>query len=146
MAGVNLHSIVRGAVNALHPDMRATLYRSTGQSVRPGGLVKSAYGEGVQVKVQVQSEGATVLYHADRVGMEEITRKMYLFCAPGLDLRVAGILRPLSRGGDMIKISPEEQWFSGTWWLVDGVVEDFSASGWSSVRATLQVNPPDLGE
>ncbi|MDL2315507.1 hypothetical protein LJC59_00290 [Desulfovibrio sp. OttesenSCG-928-A18] len=88
--------------------------------------------------VQIQSEGATALYHADRVGMEEITRKLYLFSASGLRERVAGIVRPMSRGGDMLQLE------DGTWWLVDAVIEDFTRSGWASVRATLQVRAADF--
>lgn len=138
MTGINLHNTVRQAVNALHPDIDATLYRSTGQVVDKGGSVKSVYAEGVSVKVQMQSEGPTTLDHTDRVGMEEVSRKLYLFSNPALDERVAGIVRPLSRNGDMLGLD------DGTWWLVDNIIEDFTRSGWASVRASLQVIPPDF--
>ena len=144
IAGVNLHGMVRGAINHLHPDTEVTLYRTTGQAVIVGGQPKSIYAEGLPLKAQAQSEGATALFHADKIGQEEITRKFYLFAAPELDLRIAGIIRPLSRGGDMLQIAPGENWFAGTWWLVDATIEDFTRSGWASVRATLQINPPDF--
>lgn len=144
MSGINLRCVVRGAVNTLHPDIKATLYQATGQTVVTGGQPKSVYAPGRPVAVQVQSEGPTVLYHSDRVGAEEMSRKFYLFSAPQLDARVAGIIRPLSRGGDIFQIDPNEKWFVGTWWLVDSIIEDFTQAGWMSVRATLQVNPPDF--
>lgn len=136
--GINLHAIVRPVINALHPEVKATLYQSTGQSTGAGGGVKGIYAPGIAITAQMQSEGPTALYHADRVGMEEVGRKFYLFSTPELDKRIAGIARPLSRGGDVFQL--EDQ----TWWLVDAILEDFTRSGWASVRATLQVNPPDF--
>ena len=138
MTGVNLHGIVRGAIAALHPEVLLTLYQSTGQVTAPGGVVKSVYARGVAVAAQMQSEGPTTLFHADRVGQEEVSRKFYLFSNPELDRRVAGIVRPLSRTGDMLELE------DNTWWLVDGVIEDFTRSGWACVRATMQVKPPDF--
>lgn len=144
MSGVNLHGIVRGPINMLHPDTSVVLYRSTGQVVVTGGQVKSIYAPGEPIKAQMQSEGASVLYHSDRVGMEEVSRKFYLFSDADMQSRVAGIVRPLTRNGDMFQVSPDETWYAGTWWLVQGIIEDFTRSGWANVRATLQVNPPDF--
>lgn len=142
--GINLHSIVRGAINHLHPDVSVILYRTTGQVVSTGGQPKSIYAEGAPIKAQMQSEGTTALFHADKIGQEEIMRKFYLFASPDMDLRVGGIIRPLSRGGDMFQIDAGENWFAGTWWLVEATIEDFTRSGWACVRATLQVNAPDF--
>ncbi|MDR0339548.1 MAG: hypothetical protein LBH65_04655 [Desulfovibrio sp.] len=138
IGGINLHAIVRPAINALHPDIKATLYQSIRQATCPDGGVKSIYAPGVSITAQMQSEGPGALYHADRVGMEEVGRKFYLFSTPELEKRVAGIVRPLSRGGDVFQLDDQ------TWWLVDAVLEDFTRSGWASVRATLQVKPPDF--
>ena len=148
--GLNLHALVRPVINALHPEVTATLYRSMGQKTGADGMIRSAYAPGVTVNAQMQSEGASALYHTDHVGMEEVVRKFYLFSPPELDLRVAGIVRPLSRGGDVFEL--EAPLGAGptltTWWLVDAVLEDFTRTGggrqpgWVSVRATLQVTPP----
>ena len=140
---INLHGMVRGAINSLHPEAGATLYQSVGQAADAGGQAKSVYAPGVAVAVQMQSESPTALFHADRVGMEEVSRKFYLFSAQEPERRVAGIFRPLSRGGDMFQLDdgPPGQ---GTWWLVDAVIEDFTRSGWVCVRATMQVRPPDF--
>jgi hypothetical protein len=135
---MNLHGIVRGAINALHPDIAATLYRSTGKVTTADGSVKSVYAPGVSVSAQKQSAGPETLFHRDMVSDTEITDKFYLFADPDPAKRVAGIYRPLSRGGDMLQLEDE------TWWLVNEVLEDFSLSGWVSVLATLQVIPPDF--
>lgn len=139
MTGINLHGVVRGAIETLHPSVAATLYRNTGQRTDASGRIRAAYAEGESVAVQMRSEGATSLFHTDKVGQEEVTRKLYLCSASGPRTRVAGIVRPLSRGGDMLQMA------DGTWWLVEGTLEDFSRSGWVCVRATLQVRGPDFG-
>ena len=138
MNSLNLHGIVRSAINAVHPSIPATLYQSTGQINDASGMVRPTYAPGETVSIQVQSEGPSVLEHTDRVGMEEVSRKFYLFSAPDMDKRVAGIVRELSRNGDMIHME------DGTWWLITAIVEDFTRSGWASVRGTLQVSPPDF--
>lgn len=141
---VNLDAVVRGAITALHPDITATLYQVTGQVVVAGGQPKSIYAPGRTIRAQMQSEGTTALSHADRVGWEETNRKFYLLSPPELGKRVAGIIRPLARGGDMFQISESCPWFTGTWWLVDATIEDFTLSGWANVRATMQVRGPDF--
>jgi hypothetical protein len=133
---LNLHSLVRGAISSVHPEVKATLYRASGQNIGPGGKVMPDYAPGEAITAQVQSEGPSVLAQVDRVGQEEVSRKLYLFSEPDLEHKVGGIVRPLSRGGDMIQFEDE------TWWLVEAVIEDFSRSGWASVRATLQVKAP----
>lgn len=142
--GLNLHNVVRGAINAVHPDITATLYQSVGQAVTGGGGLKSVYAPGIIIAAQMQSEGTFALYHAERTGLEETSRKFYLFSPAGLDSRIAGIVRPLSRGGDIFQLADQ------TWWLVEAVLEDFTrgaapnGAGWASVRAVMQVNPPDF--
>lgn len=136
--GINLHSIVRPVINALHPEVKATLYQSTGQTTGAGGGVKSIYAPGVAITAQKQSESPAALFHADRVDQTEESRKFYLFSDSDTAKKVQGEYRPLSRGGDMFQLT------DGSWWLVDALIEDFSLSGWVSIRATLQVNPPDF--
>lgn len=136
--GLNLLDIARGAINSMYPDISVTLYRNMGQSIGPDGAMHPIYAEGIAVLAQMQSEGGDVLYHAGRVGQEEAGRKFYLNSAHDNATRVAGIVRPLSRGGDMFSFA------DGTWWLVNAVLEDFTLAGWVCVRATLQINPPDF--
>ena len=138
--GINLHNVVRPAISLLYPEVSATLYQSIGQAVAADGDIKSAYAPGLPIMVQMQSESPTILFHADRVGQEEISRKLYLFSGSDLMQKVAGIIRPLGRGGDMLLFD------DGTWWLINATIEDFTRSGWVCVRVTLQVNPPDLEE
>ena len=140
LGGLNLHALVRGAINSVHPDLDAVLYRNTGQETIAGGNIIPSYAKGLAIKAQRQSESATTLAHADKVGQENVSRKFYLYSDHQPKTKVAGIVRPLARGGDMFKLVCDK-----TWWLVDAIIEDFTASGWVCVRATLQVNGPEFG-
>ncbi len=142
---MNLHAIVNPVIAQLHPNVGGTLYRSTGQ-VNVMGDIKQTYAPGESIQIQFQSEGPTVLNHVNKIGQEEVTRKLYLFSSDTMANRVAGIVRPETRNGDMIQIDAGAGWYAGTWWLVLGPVEDFSHAGWQCVRATMQVIPPTLGD
>jgi hypothetical protein len=135
---INLHAIARGPVGALHPEVAATIYRSVGRATGPGGGVTGIYAPGVAIRAQRQSAGPAALLQRDRVSETETACKFYLFSGPDPAGKVAGMYRPLSRGGDMLQLE------EGSWWLVNELLEDFSLSGWVSVLATLQVNPPDF--
>ncbi|MDR2947121.1 MAG: hypothetical protein LBV79_10295 [Candidatus Adiutrix sp.] len=142
---LNLHSIVNPLISRLHPNVAATLYRSTGQK-NVKGTISQTYAVGEAITVQAQSEGPTTLNMVNKVGQEEVTRKLYLFSDDSMTGRVAGIVRPETRNGDFIQIGPDERWYAGTWWLVLGPVEDFSRAGWQCVRATMQVKGPDFSK
>lgn len=138
MNGLNLHAIVRGSITAVHPDESVTLYQSIGQDNVKGKIVPT-YAAPQVVQAQVQSESDDKLFHADRKGENESTRRMYLYAdASAPDMRPAGIVRPMARGGDFIMRN------DGTWWLVVGTPDEFARVGWVSVRTVLQVTGPDL--
>ena len=137
--GINLHNIANSVISGIHPNRdEATLYQSIGQTYSPSGEVKAVYAEGVTVYAQFQSESPTTLFHADKVGQENISRKVYINSPPDFAHRIASLARPLSRNGDFIKLKDD------TYWLIDSVIEDFSLSGWVCVRATLQTVAPDF--
>ncbi len=143
----NLHSIVNPIIQTLHPNVSAALYRSTGQT-NVKGEIKATYAEGVPVECQIQSESAETLAHANLVGSEEVSRRFYLFSSQTNTDRVASIVRPIARNGDFIHIGDTGGWYANSWWLCTAIVEDFTRAGslgWSCVRCTLQVTPPDIG-
>lgn len=132
---MNLHHLVRNAIPSVHPDETITLYASSGQ-VNDRGRVTPIYAAPVRVKAQIQSESDSTLNHAGRMSLNTETKKAWFYGTPGQF--PAGIVRPLSKNGDMVKRE------DGTWWLVTGVLEDFSSVGWVSVRLVLQVKEPDF--
>lgn len=130
---LNLHSVARGAVSALHPEETVALYQSTGQSNVLGRIVPT-YAEAQTVQAQVQSLSSDELAHFEAASRTKISRKAYLFASESLP--PAGIIRPLGRNGDVIRRA------DGSWWIVSAVLEDFTASGWVCVGVTMQTEAP----
>lgn len=132
---MNLHSIARGAIVALHPEESVTLYQSSGQTNNQG-VISPTYEAAQTVQAQIQSLSTDELANVENVAQTGQVRKAYLFGPPVTSLIPQGIVRPLARSGDMIQRA------DGTWWLVTGMMEDFSASGWVCVQITQQVDAP----
>lgn len=133
--GLNLHAVVRGAVNALHPDTPATLYRSTGKFADgERGDPVQVFDEGIDVSIQLQSLGSDVIQRVEDISQAATLRKMYLFADTG----AWGMYRPLSRTGDYVKDE------SGRLWLVNAVLEDFTRSGWVALQVQLQTTGRDI--
>ena len=132
---LNLHSIARGAIVALHPEEPVTLYQSSGQT-NTRGVISPTYEAAQTVQAQIQSLSTDELANVENVAQTGHVRKAYLFGPPVTSLIPQGIVRPLARSGDMIQRA------DGTWWLVTGMMEDFSASGWVCVQITQQVDAP----
>ena len=132
---LNLHSIARSAIVALHPEESVTLYQSSGQT-NTQGTISPTYEAAQTVQAQIQSLSTDELANVENVAQTGQVRKAYLFGPPVSSLIPQGIVRPLARSGDMIQRA------DGTWWLVTGVIEDFSASGWVCVQITQQVDAP----
>lgn len=132
---LNLHSIARGAIVALHPEESVTLYQSSGQT-NTRGVISTTYEAAQAVQAQIQSLSTDELANVENVAQTGQVRKAYLFGPPVTSLIPQGIVRPLARSGDMIQRA------DGTWWLVTGMMEDFSASGWVCVQITQQVDAP----
>lgn len=132
---INLHDVVRGIIPVLHPDRKALLIQSMGKSnVR--GVVTPFFADAVQISAQVQSMGNDDLRAMNDTSRVEIQRKAYLYSDTPSQLIPQTIVRTLSRGGDFLRLD------DGSWWLVTGMMEDFSASGWVCVRLVQQVVVP----
>lgn len=136
MAGLNLHGIVRGAINAIHPDEEVQILHSLGSTPDENGFAAPNFKRLCGVLAQVQSEGDAALFHADMAGKNTLVRRFYLFAPKDFKGQTADIFRPLSRSGDYIIRK------DGTVWVVDAVLENFSGVNWLCVRATLQLERP----
>lgn len=135
MNGLNLHHIVRGCIPPVHPDEKVLLIQNVGK-VNVRGVVTATFADAVQVIAQIQSMGTDDLRAMNEVSRTEIQRKFWLYSATPNGVIPNAIVRQLERGGDMIRRA------NGSWWLVAGLMEDFSASGWVSVRCVRQIDVP----
>ena len=134
--GINLHSLVRGVIPVLHPDEDILLIQSKGQqNVR--GVVLPIYADAMLMKAQIQSFSNDDLKAMNDTSRVEHQRKAWLYSETDLGQIPQTIVRTMERGGDIILRS------DGTWWLIAGMMEDFSESGWVSVRIVAQETVPD---
>lgn len=135
--GMNLHHIVRGAINAVNPDVTVQILRSMGSKPDESGFAVPVFQRSYDVRAQIQSEGDAALFHADMAGANTVTRRIYLYTPKDRDEQPAGVWRPLARSGDYIVQE------DNTVWLINAVIENFAGVNWLCVRATLQVDPPE---
>ena len=133
---INLHDIVRPVIPVLHPDEDVLLVQSTG-NVNVRGIVTPTWAMPQMVFAQIQSMGADELKPQTDVSVAGEQRKAWLYSDTVAGLTPDGIVRPLARGGDLIRRA------DGSWWYVAGLQEDFTASGWVSVHIAQQITVPD---
>lgn len=132
---LNLHDLVRPIIPILHPDEEVLLIQSTGgENVK--GVIKQQYADPELVSAQIQSMGSDELQAQNDVSVAGEQRKAWLYSETVAGITPDGILRPLARGGDLIRRS------DGSWWYVAGLLEDFTASGWVSVHIAQQITVP----
>jgi hypothetical protein len=131
----NLHGLVRGAINAVNPDISMTYLQSTGSTVAVGGKQSPSYAAPVTLIGQVQPLTTGDIKHFDFLNSQGIHRAVYLYG----DIRA--IVRSAKLGGDLLKF-PQ---FSGApveTWVVSAVDETYSPNGdWCRVIVTLQLDP-----
>lgn len=135
MNGLNLHDIVRGAITAVHGDEDIVLYQSVGQKNIKGKIIP-LYSKGIEAKAQVQPLGENSLAQTENANTTPDDDQAFVYSDK--ELPVTGIRRhPFARTGDFMKRGD-------AWYLVTADLEDWSRVGWSNVRITLQITPPDL--
>jgi len=130
---LNLHGVVRQAVQAVNPDTLCTWQQSL-PATQSGGNLTPAYNTVSNVPVQVQGLNSRDLRHAEFLNLEGVLRKVYLFG------NIQGVVRPNLQGGDLLSFA---QTYGGTVqvWLVVDVMEqwpDAVQAGWSAAIVCLQ--------
>jgi len=125
---MNLHSLVRGAITSVNPDISATLLRSN-------GYVTGADGKQVPVFlsfsgcIQVQGVSGKDLEHTDYLNIQGVLRTVYLRG------NWAGVVRADQKGGDIMKF-PQVPGAAVQDWRVVSVKEQWP--DWCSVIVWLQ--------
>lgn len=136
---MNLHGIVRDAINAVNKDRYCFLYRSTGVAeMDERGEQKPTYSPATYIRAQFQSLGQDAIEQRERILEVTTTRRVYLYADSDPRERPWAMWRPLARSGDYLVDD------SGNYWYLDAVLEDFSDGGWISAQVTLQTSKPKL--
>lgn len=128
MAIGNLRALANSRTTTVNPNTIATLRRSSGSTIRPGGVRVPEYSES-QVSVQVQALSFGDLQQIDGLNIQGVRRALYVNGA------VAGVIRAAEKGGDLI-VFPPGTLPEGDTWLIVHVLEPWSQ--WSKFVITLQ--------
>ena len=128
---MNLHQVVRGAIQTVNPDYKAKLIQSTGYTTTPSGKQVPTWAVHYDVPIQIQANAGGSLSKVDNINQQGITRSVFL------NGYWAGVVRADSTGGDMFEF-PIQTGGEMRQWMVTSVAETWA--DWSHVIVTLQVN------
>jgi hypothetical protein len=133
---MNLHALVRGAINTVNPDQLVTWRRNTGYTTGAAGDRVPQYVDTPDVGAQVQAATGKDLQHRDMMNVQGVVRSVYLFG------NVQGVVRPDAKGGDVL-VFPQNRGDTPQPWLVVAVLETWNpdAAGWCKVGVVLQDAP-----
>lgn len=93
---MNLHGIVRGAIQAVNPDTTAIWQQNIGYTIANDGAQVPVYNTVSGVPVQVQGVSSRELAHTNYLNIEAVYRRVYLFGS------VNGVVRTEMMGGDLL--------------------------------------------
>lgn len=134
---MNLHGIVRGAINSVNADRPALYLKSTGNTVNADFSQAPRYAAGVPVRVQIQPLDKEGLRHVEKLNMTGVFRTIFMFG------NTQGIVRVQVKGGDLIQFAPFQGEAVQNWKVVepDGPwnVEN---GGWTKIIVVLQTDTP----
>ena len=135
---MNLHSIVRGAINSVNPDMPALLLKSIGATNNADFSQTPGYAPGVPVRIQIQPLGKEELRAVEKLNLQGVFRSIHMYG------NTQGLVRVLAEGGDLLNFAP----FQGQAvqkWLVVGPVDgpwNVNDGGWTKFIVCLQSDTP----
>lgn len=123
---MNLHNIVRQAINAVNPDQPVTIKINKGFSHLPGGIQKPIWEE-IQATAQVQPVASYEIQFIENYVSSSNYRNFYI------NGTFMGLNRRSDTGGDVIV-------WNGFDWYIDSSPEPWgNTAGWTKVRAVQQL-------
>lgn len=135
--GLNLHGIVRGAINAVNPDIIGQHLVSTGYFQDTDFSQVPQYAAPADVGLQVQALSGRDLQHPNFVNVQGVKRSVHMFG------NTQGQVRVDAKGGDLLKF-PQVLGGDICTWLVVVVFETWNPTGpgWCKVGVVLQTDTP----
>lgn len=130
IADMNLHSIVSPIIAAVNPMLPVTVRISSGNATGADGTRTPSYATAYQARAQVQPMSSSDLRRVDGLNLQGTMVGIYL------SGDIEGVVRPLSKGGDLITFP------DGSIYLVVVALENWGATPaerWSKVACQLQM-------
>lgn len=124
---MNLHNIVRRAINSVNPDQPVIVRLCTGQNHKPGGIKEAVYSD-IPAIAQIQPVPSNEIQFIDNYVSSSEYRNFYL------NGDFSGLSRRSETGGDLII-------WRGKTYFIDSEPEPWSATvGWTKVRGVRELN------
>ncbi len=135
---MNLHGIVRGAINSVNADRPALYLKSTGNSINADFSQTPAYAPAVPVRVQIQPLGKEELRHIEKLNLQGVFRTVFMFG------NTQGVVRVLAQGGDLLQFAPFQGQAAQNWKVVGPVDGPWNVEygGWTKFLVQLQTDTP----
>lgn len=133
---LNLHSVVRGAITTVNPDLAGFYYASNGYTTGASGARTPTYIK-TAAQLQVQALSGRDLRHEDFLNLQGVKRSVYMFG------NTVGANRPDVKGGDLLAF-PQVSGGTPQLWLVVKVLESWSPdpASWCKLGVVLQTDAP----
>lgn len=129
---MNLHGIVRGAINSVNPDKPAVLRRYLGEIMGPGRKPVPTYYPDQNVSLQLQPLTKGDLMHVDGLNLQGLFKSIHINGA------FYSVNRTMQKGGDLFIID-------GLTWLVIEPLELWD-TGWCRLLVCLQTDDEPNGD
>lgn len=124
---MDLRGIANQASNTINPNIIVIVQTSAGYTIGAGQRQVPSYNSPVTGPAQVQALDSSDLKQLDGLNIQGVIKALYM------KGNLAGVIRPDSKGGDLITISSGP--FQGTW-LTVRVLEGWS--DWTKVAIVKQ--------
>lgn len=110
---MDLRSLSNNVSNAINANMIVSVQTSTGYTIGAGLKQVPSYAAPVSGPAQLQALDGSELKQIDNLNLQGVLRAIYLRGA------LSGIIRPSSKGGDLVTIAaPAPVQFRGIWLVV----------------------------
>lgn len=128
---MNLHGLVRGAIQTVNPDIAAQFQVSTGAGQTAAFKQVPTYAAAVPVRIQSQPLRPSDLRHVESLNITGVFRSIHMY---GLN---QGVTRPNNKGGDLLTFAQFPGMTAQVWKTIS-VMEQWP--DWCRVLVVLQTD------
>lgn len=127
--GLNMHDVVRGAIQTVNDDVPGTIYIGTGYAVVRG--ISTPTFNPVPAQLQIQAQAHSPLQHRNGALYAENLQTIYAYG------NFDNIDRPDQSSGTLVRVTA-----TGEWYAVTQVIEWWT--NWCQLQVTRQLNAPNI--
>lgn len=126
---MNLHEIVKGAINSINPFQTITITPRSGYTVNDYGEAVATEGTSYTIQAQIQPLTSEDIKFINSYNESTIYKAFWV------SANTFGLNRPMAKGGDKVV-------WNGKTFYVTSMPEDwYETSGWSHFIGALQLTP-----